>query len=676
MEGKYEDKLYGKVEFLHERTKQNHLSLTNFSDIITKFINAISDFSKTIEKLNFRKSRIVEEKDTSIYHLTHFFKLNLKSHVDEFQECSQHLNTTIIEPVIKTIDEKYLKEKELYNNYHKIKNIYNNSKITLEKSKKEFDYNANLCEKNILSLNQIKSYNMNSSNDNNTKIEERMKLSIANAKTFENKYYQCLEEANKARENEINKQKELLNYYQIIDTDFYSKINCMISFIVPVIKKMYNSILKSLEGLEEQCKKVKIKEDIQMFIEKNKTDILPEEPIKFIPYYPEAKLESTISGNDRKDLENLDINYNVLLTLYENFREIRKDLNMDEEKKKHRLRFLCLKIFKIGPGVEFKKEEKDELISFFNEKSYKSYFLITLSKQRTKGRYQRSETLLKDLAEILNIILDSSEKEKDYESAKSCIILSQTFYFEKQKGKDKKKKYLLDYIKNHKWLKSLELWEGLTEFMIKKEIEKNEEINKKNNYSETPEQIKNRLSNIAFSQVISNSNSMIEFMFNKDDIIKVVDKFVKKYEIEKAIQQVIYDTIKNTPYQKNEDEEEDEIKEEKKEPNNKEKEQTSNKSKIIDDENKIEDVKKDNENENKKEEENIKAKEEINLDDNKKNEEKNEDTEKIEKENNSNKENEKINDEIKVKENIIMKENNNEQKEDEIKNEEGKKEEK
>ena len=585
MEEKYENKLYGKIEFLHERAKQNHISLINFSEVITKFINSISDFSKTLNNLKYRKSKIIEEKYSTIYNLTHFFKLNLKVHIDEFKECADHLNVIILGPIIKSIDEKYIKEKELYNNYHKIKNISNNLKINLEKSRKEFEINAKLCEQNILNFMQLKSYMNNS--DYIPKIEERMKLSIIKTKTLEDKYWGCLEDANKARENEVNKQKEILNYYQTIDIDFYSKIYCMISFVVPLVKKMYSSVLKSLEGLEEQCKKVKINHDIISFMDNNKSDILPEEPIKFIPYFPEANLETNTSGNERKDLETLDINYNVLLTLYENFREIRKDLNMDEEKKKYRLRYLCSQIFKIGPGVDFKQEEKNELINFLNEKEYKTYFLITLSKQRTKGRYQKTEILLKDLSEIFNFILDSSEKEKDYEGAKNCIILSQTFYYEKQKGNDKKKKYLLDYIKNHNWLKSLEFWEGLTDFMIQGEIKKNEDINKKNNFIETPEQIKSRLGNIYFSQVLSISNSMIEFMIDKNDIYKLVDIFVNKYEIEKSIKQVIYENIKNTPYQIDDHEEEEDIKEKKNKQNIKRKIQKNNNDNLKEDNIKI-----------------------------------------------------------------------------------------
>jgi len=561
---KYEEKLFGKIDFLHEKSKQTHNSLIIFSNIITKFISIISEFSKSIDNIKNRKFKIINDKNSTMYNLAHSFKLNLKAHIDEFKECAEHLNKIIIGQIIQTIEEKYIKEKELYNNYCKIKNIYNNAKINLEKAKKEFDNNAKICEKNILNLVKLKSMNMNIINTGNTqdinKIEERNKLSIATAKNSENKYFQCLEEANKARENEINKHKELLSYYQVIDTDFYSKINLMISFVVPMIKKMYSSILKSLEGLEDYCKKVKIQQDINNFIKDNQSELKPDEKIPFIPYYPEATLElSSISGNDKKDLENLDINYNVILTLHENFRDVRKDLDMEEEKKKFRLRFLCSKIFKIGPGVGFKKEEKEELISLLKDKTHKSYFLITLSKQRTKGRFQRSETLLKDLSEILHNILEEAQKEKSYEDAKNCLILSQTFYSEVKKGKNIKKKYLFDLIKDHNWLNSLDFWEGIIECMIQKEIEKNNEINKKNKYVEDEQQIKTRINNIAFSQVLSYSNSMIEFLINKDDIIKVVDKFVKKYEIEKSMAEAIYDNIKNTSYppEDNDDNEEE-----------------------------------------------------------------------------------------------------------------------
>ena len=561
MAEQYEQKLWGKIDFLHEKTLKEHSNLNIFSEIITKYRQALNDFSKSIDNIKHKNAAIVDQndKDNTIDLTLTNLKQALKSHVDEFKECSNHMKKSIINPIIKTIDDKYTEEKELYSQYNKSKNLYNNSKINLEKVRKEFEASAKICESNIFNMIQSKYQTLNSEEDA-AKYEERMKLSITSTKNLEDKYYKLLEDTNKARENEINKQRELLKFYQIINTDFYLKLNCIISYFIPMVKKMFTSILLSMDALDYRFKNINIQQDMNNFIERNKTDLKGDDPIPFIPYSPEADLTKNFAGIEKKELEALDINYQVISTLHQNFRDIRKDLNMEEEEKKFRLRFLCTQIFKIGPGISFNPKEKKELIVLLKEPFYKSYFLVTLSKQRTKGRFQRSETLIKDLSDIIHNILDESQKTKDFESAKNCIILSQTFYHEKKNPKNKneiKKIYLFDYIKNYKWLQSLDFWEGIIEHMIQNEIAKNEEVNKKNNViNETQEDIKSRLSNIGFSQVLSYSNNMIEFKIDKKDITKVVDSFIKKYEIEESMAQAIYENIKSTtPPEENEEDE-------------------------------------------------------------------------------------------------------------------------
>ena len=558
MAEQYVEKLWGKIDFLHEKTLKEHSNLNIFSEIITKYQQALTDFSKSIDNIKRKNSDIVDEKekDNTIDLAITNFKQALKSHVDEFKECSNHMKKSIINPIIKTIDDKYTEEKELYYQYNKSKNLYNNSKINLEKARKEFEASAKICESNIFNMIQSKYQALNSEEDL-VKYEERMKLSITSTKNLEDKYYKLLEDTNKARENEINKQKELLKFYQIINTDFYLKLNCIISYFIPMVKKMFTSILLSMDALDYRFKNINIQQDMNNFIEKNKTDFKRDDPIPFIPYTPEADLTKNFAGIEKKELETLDINYQVISTMHQNFRDIRKDLNMIEEEKKYRLRFLCTQIFKIGPGISFNPKEKKELINLLKEPFYKSYFLVTLSKQRTKGRFQRSETLIKDLSDIIHNILDESQKNKDYESAKNCIILSQTFFHEKKNQNDIKKIYLFDYIKNYKWLQSLDFWEGIIEHMIQNEIAKNEEVNKKNNViNETQEDIKSRLSNIGFSQVLSYSNNMIEFKIEKKDITKIVDSFIKKYGIEESMAEAIYENIKNTsPLEEDEEDE-------------------------------------------------------------------------------------------------------------------------
>ncbi len=73
----------------------------------------------------------------------------------------------------------------------------------------------------------------------------------------------------------------------------------------------------------------------------------------------------------------------------------------------------------------------------------------------------------------------------DYESAKNCIILSQTFYID---DKDHNKIYLFESIIDNKWLTSTEFWYGVIECMIDQEFQKNESSNKEINAKETEEE--------------------------------------------------------------------------------------------------------------------------------------------------------------------------------------------
>ena len=49
------------------------------------------------------------------------FKYVLQAHITEFKECAEHINTTLVTPMIKTIDDKYPIEKEKYIQYNKLK---------------------------------------------------------------------------------------------------------------------------------------------------------------------------------------------------------------------------------------------------------------------------------------------------------------------------------------------------------------------------------------------------------------------------------------------------------------------------------------------------------------------------------------------------------------------------
>ena len=560
---KYEEKLWGKIDYLHEKSLSEQNRLNIFTDTIIKYHSCLINFYKSIESIKTINTEIISEKGNSLEVCLKKLQNTLFVHINEIKECTNSIQTSIIDLLIKSKDDdnKFNTEIELRNQYNKMKNIYQATKLNCDKVKKDFYSKAKFCENNIRNLIQYKSNILNNSDENKEEIikaEEKMNISISNAKNLEQKYIKSIDEVNNAKDKMIKVEEDLLKLYQKINYDFYNKLYCIIIYITPILKKMFTTILLQLNSTEEKCKNLNITKDINEFINNNKSNLSPEKNLEYEPYIPEADIDkSNSAGKDKKELDILDLNYNIIKILKENFKEIRNDIDIKEEERKYRLRFLCNKIFKIGPGVSFTQEEKDELINLIQEPEYKSFFLITLSKQRTKGRFKRSEKLVKELVEILINILITSEKNNDFTSAKNCIILCETFYYEKEKNKkdeDPKKVYLIDYIRYYKWFQNINFWEGIIENMIQSEIIKNENISKKNNTKETQEEIKNKISNICFSIVLSYTNTMFEFNISKDNINKIIDIFVKKYNVDEKIAKSIYDNVESTPLIKTEDE--------------------------------------------------------------------------------------------------------------------------
>jgi L-fucose mutarotase/ribose pyranase (RbsD/FucU family) len=575
----YDEHLWGKVDFLHERYHREHNYMNHFLEMITKFQLACSDFSKNIKNVLNKNLILADSKESTLYKSMDSFRKCLLTHSQVFNETNESFKSTIIDPITKSINETFLKEKELYNHYTKNLSIYNNSKNSLQKVHHEFENRAKECENLVYNAKKSKMYSL-ASQEQILKLESKATESIANTALSEDKYINILGETNKARENEINSQKKIQNMYQNIDNDFYSKIKLMFGIFITSLKKMYTGIAIEIDSLADKFNRISIEKDIKDFIEKNKTDAKPDKPICFIPYKPAAdSINYSKISSKRKDSVDLDVSLEVIKTFQKIFKHIRTDLNMDDERKKNRLRLLSNQLFKIENNNNFTKKEKDELFGYLKEQKWRNYFIKFLSKLKTKG-FKNNDVVLKDLIEVFSHILELSEKEKDYDSAQNCIILSQTIYNE---NKSKKKDYLIDYIRNNKWINSIEFWEGIIDYMIQKEITKNDEINKNKDEKEK----KSNNKNIVFSQVFSYTNNMAEFNIKIEDIISLIEKFSKKYEIEQEMVNSIIDNVNNIQKnKKKEDEKKEKIEEKKteeknKEDNKKEDNQDSNKPQKI-----------------------------------------------------------------------------------------------
>ena len=546
---KYEEELWGKVDILHERYRRKNTYLSNFIELVTKYQNSCLNFSQSLFAILNKNYQLIENNGNSIYNAIDSLLLFIRLQASEFNELFTQIKKNILENITKSLEESNHKEKELYSSFTKTRGQYNSSKIAVEKNRYDYHNSLVLCENTI---HTIKSQEFNPlaiiESKEKDKNMKKFYASINNGKALETKYNKSIDDAEKLRVTRNSLEKEILNFYQTVDNDSYIKVKSMIGIFLGFNKKMYKSIFDNMEILSTQYQGINIKKDLNDFIQTNKSQNKPEDAITFIPYNPSASLRTTSITGEANENEKLIVDFGVISKLREYFKDICSDLNMEDETKKYRLRILTLKIFKTGPNIVFTQEEKDELISLLKVPQYRTYFIISLSKQRTNGRYKREKKLVDDLADILKLILDLSEKENNYEDAKNCLILSQTFYTEISDGKSKEKykKYLFDYISDNKWLTSIDFWLGIIEFMIQKDIQKYEELNPNSITQETEDEKRERISNISFTQLLSYANNMLEFHLPKDEVLKVVDHFVEKYNITKQMADTIYDTIKNS----------------------------------------------------------------------------------------------------------------------------------
>ena len=143
------------------------------------------------------------------------------------------------------------------------------------------------------------------------------------------------------------------------------------------------------------------------------------------------------------DNSNLETIYELICKSKEEINELKEQIKNDKE----------LVGSTINEAIIKKKckreddEDKKQLLEYIQDVRTHELFLIVLSKLRTNNRFCREKPLIELLSEILLIILDNAQKKKDYNSAKNCIILSQTFYYN-DKSKECNKVYILEYIKS------------------------------------------------------------------------------------------------------------------------------------------------------------------------------------------------------------------------------------
>ena len=232
--------------------------------------------------------------------------------------------------------------------------------------------------------------------------------------------------------------------------------------------------------------------------------------------------------------------YKIMKENFELIEDYKLDIKIEEEKLK------CMKLTdkilelenpkknknnNLGPT----KEEIDELNKLLDIHHNRVVFLQKLSEYRNKGKFEITEKTFEILSRLFITIINTIKRDNDFHSVKNAVILSQTYYkIENNNGGGKNaKKYLQKIIQDNEIFKSKKFWEEFLEFSINKEIVTcvNNDVKTGNILKENRKEAEDKMSNIAFSQILPYADNMIEFGMDKEIIMEVVFPKMEQYKM-------------------------------------------------------------------------------------------------------------------------------------------------
>lgn len=548
----FERDLWGQTGKLHERLLikiDYYKSLYNAFEGIHKSLNELNKrlnstkltMDPTIPVSLYTNGEKMENDDIIWYGVP----LTLKKVFDYIKVNCDYNTQTLFNIVsnLKYLIKKMKTEKSEYDDFQKSVNSLNSIKNTMEKNMKVYHQKMTAAETSVLDYNKVLVKNLSiiespEINQSKALLETKTKQLMDDSVKPFNTYKNSVNKANEFRVDSINKQKNLLYVYQVMEEEIGKfNINTLkLFFQNQTIQKGFLDIeyleLRKVVDIDNTFKDIK-----QLIIDYTGHD-KPDEEITF-GYFPTTIDFDRCENSETYEIYTKSVAYikNVIPDEFPNF-------NQELEDKKNEMREITNKLFE-----NYTKEGEKELLKLIGDNRTYHFFLILLSKLRTNNRFQQDSQLIDLLGNILNKIVNYSEQKLDYESARNCIILSQTFYSEGNGQKN----YLLEKIRKHKWLTSTEFWFNFIDKMVEQEIDKfakmREDINKDDiihNQDSLNEKLKHKLSELLFSQLLPYVNNMNEFKVPLKTIVQITETFSQKYKfLSEAQKDSIFGLISN-----------------------------------------------------------------------------------------------------------------------------------
>ena len=522
-ENNFDKFLWNRYEPLHDRLIKKITFLSKVLGNFNEIYHVKKDYYKLLKPLIKEDIPICKEEE-NFQNVLNIVKTTNEKYI-EFEE---EMYIEIINN-IKDLIEKMKKEKNYYDDYLKSLSIYKDEKRKMEKFKNVYHSNAQIAEKATLFFKELV---IKKKLNNDPLINQQIDICEQDSKnrlTVMSKdcsvYVNSLENVNVLRTKLNLKQTKLLKRYEELEKDdknLYSKIMAIIRKYQKKIIDFTGEEMNLTEGIQ---KSINIDKDIRELVESLRSRDKPEKQIPYVHYPTEMDFDKC---NDIKDFR---VTNEVVKTMKKYSDKLFMDYDEKLEEKKNKMRELTIKFFDMNKQTDI--DDKKQLLEYIKDERTHEFFLIIVSKLRTNNRFCREKSLIELLSDLLLIILDNAQKKNDFNAAKNCVILSQTFFYNDE-SKQNKKVYILEYLKKHPWLRSMKFWKDFILIMILKEFKKLEEMNNDSKINiaknkNIPDKVKPKIGEVLFSQILPYVGNMSEFNVEKKYIIKIIDDINEKY---------------------------------------------------------------------------------------------------------------------------------------------------
>ena len=553
----YSIELWANYNKVFQQLNKNIQGLKDLIGIFTERYKTNQILAKTLTKLAESKDNITTFE--SLFEGILSFKGDMINQFNYLSEFLVGLRDEIIKPLSLNYETF---TKKLNNNYSEtlaLNKAYTSTINQLETAKNRFHSSVYSAEQSKLKaeyykkkINNINENNKESKESyiNNLKQEESKAMSLLKeSKENERIYINLINNANKIQEEYIEIKKRNLNEIQDLEEELgeYIKdsLRKFIIFQVAYLRNMQYDVDKKAKILEG----INVRNDIQKFINDNKTNHIPPTKFEYVPYI------SKLGKNEQKtEIKNISPE---IIKEVNNFISTAFPVERGEE----------VKLFKTKIQVDIaeiiKKIFNEEKLNFEVNKEITKLIMNKrarrlLLKEIDNYRINDNITLLNDNAyETINEILKESLKlvknDKDYDTAKYIIILSSVLY-KNINDEEESQFFMINDIKHEKTIKSYEFWKELIKYniieemhnkkinnVINKEKEKEKE-NKNVKKKDEDDEIK-KLNEIVLNKLKIYSKYMIDFCCRPNFIRQIIEEFKDFYKIDNKELEELYTKI-------------------------------------------------------------------------------------------------------------------------------------